>query len=169
MFDDDAFYDSGAIPGLAEFERAMSDAVSSGADAWIVTKAGEIFVGEVQEVTADVSDADLVGREVTITINDRSLLYQEISHWTVGLTGEPRDDQLDASILQALEVFGPMSAEDLVVRITRPPLPVWSTVARALARLDVLEAEGWVKRLDEGPDAQWRFARRRTSRGWERE
>lgn len=130
MLGDDAFDPPSPIPGLTEFEQAMSDAVSWGADAWIVTKAGELFVGEVQEVAINVEDAHLVGREVTVTINNRTLLYQEVSHWTVGLTGEPADDQLDASITQALDLCGPMSVEDLVVEISRPPLAVWCTVQR---------------------------------------
>lgn len=75
----------------------MVEAASTGADAWIVTKAGEVFAGEVQRVRASVVDSDLFGREVTVTINTRDLLFQEISHWTVGLTGEPSDEQLDGA------------------------------------------------------------------------
>jgi hypothetical protein len=166
---DDTFDRPPPIPGLAEFEQAMKNAVSSGADAWIVTKAGELFAGEVQEVGISVEHVEDVGREVTVTINNRTLLYQEVSHWTVGLTGEPANDQLDGAITQALDLVGPMTVEDLVVEISRPPLPVWCTVQRAMRRLRVLEAERWVKRLGDEPDVRWAFARRRTARGWEPE
>jgi hypothetical protein len=156
-------------PGLVEFEQAMSEAASTGADAWIVTKAGEVFAGEVQKVSVSVENSELFGREVTVRINSRELLFQEVANWTVGLTGEPTDDQLDAAITQALDLIGPMSVEDLVVRLSRPPMPAWCTVPRALGRLQVLEAERWVQRIEEDGQDRWRFSRRRTERGWEME
>jgi hypothetical protein len=142
----------------------MAEAASTGGDAWIVTKSGELFVGEVEKVSVSVENADLYGREVIVTINGRELLYQEVSHWTAGLTGEPQDVHLDASITQLLDLAGPMTTEDLVVRLASPPGSIWCTVLRAEGRLNVLEAERWVRRT---PDGKWTIARRRTSRGWE--
>jgi hypothetical protein len=156
------------MPPKAEFEFAMKEAASSGADAWIVTKAGEIFAGEVQSVSMSVADPEL-DRQVVVRINDRELLVEEVANWTVGLKGDPRDDELDGAITQALELWGPFTVEDLVVRLTRPPGGLWCTVPRALGRLRVLADEGWVARVDVEGSEQWRFARRRTERGWERE
>ena len=143
-------------PELLEFKRAMSDAVSSGADVWILTKAGERFVGELESVTTSSEDQDLFGLEVTVTIQGRTLIYQEIASWTVGLSGEPDDVLLDASILQTLDLGGPLTAEDLVVELARSPAPVWCTVQRARGRLSVLEAEGRVLHTPEEPPT-WRI------------
>lgn len=125
-----------------------------------------MFAGEVQRVRASVEDFDLFGREVTVTINNRDLLFQEISHWTVGWTGEPSDEQLDAAITQALDHFGPLSVVDLVVQLAQPPLPTWCTVPRARGRLELLETERWVRRINDGGEERWRLSRRRTAGAW---
>jgi hypothetical protein len=83
-------------PGLGEFEQAMDEAVSVGGSAWVVTKAGEVFAGTVQLVRTSVEDIDLFGREVTVTIDGREVLFQEVSHWTVGTPGE--DEGLPDSV-----------------------------------------------------------------------
>jgi hypothetical protein len=145
-------------PGQTEFERAMSEAVSSGTDVWITTKAGELFAGELQSVGGDATGAN--GREITIKINDRELVYQEIANWTVGLTGEPDDIVLDGSINQVLDLFGPMSVDDLVTNLATGPSQLWCTADRARERLAELEKENWVRRSERGGVEMWEYARR---------
>jgi hypothetical protein len=149
-----------APPGLKEFRRAMSGAVSSGADVWILTKAGERVVGEVESMSASSEDQDLFGLEVTVPVRGLTLVYQEIESWTVGLAGEPDDVLVDASILQVLDLQGPMNAEDLVVALATCPAPVWCTEERAKVRLAVLEAESRVRHSADEPPV-WSFQQRR--------
>ena len=50
--------------GLEEFRRAMRDAASSGSEVWILTKAGERIVGEVEAMAESSEDQDLFGTAV---------------------------------------------------------------------------------------------------------
>jgi hypothetical protein len=155
VFEDE---DSNPLPrGQTEFERAMADAVSSGTDVWITTKAGETFTGQLQSVSVNATGVN--GREITVRINDRKLVYQEIQNWTVGLTGEPDDIVLDGAISNTLKLFGPMTVEDLVTDLGTGPSQMWCTAPRARGRLQVLENEQRVKRAEQDGTELWAYAR----------
>jgi hypothetical protein len=138
----------------------MRDAASSGSEVWILTKAGERIVGEVEAMAESSEDQDLFGLEVTVTIRGLTLVYQEIESWTVGLAGEPDDILVDGSILQALELRGSMNAQDLVVALATCPAPVWCSEQRAMVRLATLEAASRVRRSADDPPI-WSFQDRR--------